>query len=209
VKGRAWVRALDWRRGLGVAGGALVVASLGAACAIPTQSGPVAISPSKVPFGLLNRHPPTTTTTLPKPSSLVPVKVFFLNSDTNNELTPADRVLALPAHLTAILTDLIAGPSASEQNGGLTTAIPNDVTVISAAASGNVVTVNLNTAFGAITGTATEQAVAQVVATVASANGPGTGVIFQIDGVRTSVPIANGSQDPGPVYLLQFFNGAP
>jgi len=196
------------RRSLGVLGAA-VVALLGAGCAIPTQSSPVSIAPSKVPFGLLNPHPPTTTTTLPKPSSLVSVKVFFLNSNANNQLTPATRVLSLPAPLTAILSDLIAGPSSTEQNIGLVTAIPNDVIVLSATTSGNIVTVNFNGAFGSITGTATEEAVGQVVSTVAAANGFGTGVIFQIDGVPTSVPIANGSQVPGPVYLYQFLNGAP
>jgi spore germination protein GerM len=197
------------RRGLGVLGAAVVVALLGAGCAIPTQGTPVSIAPSKVPFGLLNPHPSTTTTTLPKPSSLVSVKIFFLNSNANNQLTAADRVLSVPAPLTAILSDLIAGPSSTEQNNGLITAIPNDVTVLSATTNGNIVTVNFNSAFGLIAGTATEEAVAQVVATVANAEGLGTGVIFQIDGVATSVPIANGSQVPGPVYLLQFLNGAP
>ncbi len=198
------------RRGrLGALGAAAVVAVLGAGCAIPTQSGPVAIAPSRVPFGLLNPHASTTTTTLPKAPSLVPVKVFFLNASANNQLTPADRVVATsPAPLTAILTDLIAGPSNLEQNRGLTTAIPSDVTVLSATANGSIVTVNFNSAFGDITGTNTEQAVAQVVATVANANGFGTGVIFQIDGVHTDVPIANGSQVSGPVYLLEFLGGA-
>jgi spore germination protein GerM len=190
-----------------VLGALALVALLGAACSIPTQGSPVSIAPSKVPFGLLNPNPPTTTTTLPK--SLVPVKVFFLNSNANNQLTPADRVVASPAVLSAILDDLIAGPSSSEQNLGLTTAIPNNVAVLSATPNGNIVTVNFNSAFGSIIGTATEQAVAQVVSTVANANGFGTGVIFEIDGVRTSVPTANGSLEPGPVYVLQFLSGAP
>ncbi len=81
--------------------------------------------------------------------------------------------------------------------------------VLSATTSGTVVTVNFNSAFGSIVGTATEEAVAQVVTTVANANGLGTGVIFQIEGARISVPIANGSQVPGPVNVLQVSNGAP
>jgi spore germination protein GerM len=194
-------------RRVAVPGALALVALLGAACSIPTQGSPVSIAPSKVPFGLLNPNPPTTTTTEPK--SLVPVKVFFLNSNANNQLTPADRVVASPAPLSAILDDLITGPSASEQNIGLATAIPNDVVVLSATPNGNIVTVNFNNAFGSITGTATEEAVAQVVSTVANANGLGTGVIFEIDGVRISVPVANGSQEPGPVYVLQFLSGAP
>ena len=46
------------------------------------------------------------------------------------------------------------------------------------------------------------------MSTVANEVGPGTGVIFEIDGQRTSVPIANGSLVAGPVYLLEFFNAA-
>ena len=67
----------------------------------------------------------------------------------------------------------------------------------------------MNTAFGQITGNNTELAVAQIVATVATENGLATGVIFEIDGQRTSVPIANGSQVAGPVYLIEFLNVAP
>jgi hypothetical protein len=69
--------------------------------------------------------------------------------------------------------------------------------------------VNFNSAFGQITGTAIEQAVAQVVATVATETGTGTGVIFEIEGQRTSVPVANGSQVAGPVYLLDFLSVGP
>jgi len=36
--------------------------------------------------------------------------------------------------------------------------------------------------------------------------GPNTGVLFEIDGQHTSVPIANGSQSQinTPVYLIEF-----
>ena len=60
--------------------------------------------------------------------------------------------------------------------------------------AGNIVTVNFNTAFGQITGTATEQAVAQVVTTVVNETSLATGVVFEINGTHTEVPIANGSQ---------------
>jgi hypothetical protein len=69
-------------------------------------------------------------------------------------------------------------------------------------------TVDVNNAFAQITGTNTELAVAQVVATVASESGFGTGVIFEIDGQRVPVPIANGSLVSGPVYLIQFLSAA-
>jgi hypothetical protein len=184
-----------------------VVAFLAAGCAIPTQSAPHTIAPSKVPFDLLDPHLPTTTTTLPKPSSLVPVKVFFLNS--SSQLTSAPRVVAAPAPLTAIITSMLAGPTRTETGQGISTAIPTNVAVISTTTAAGVVTVNMNAAFGAITGSSIELAVAQIVATVATEVGLNTGVIFEIQGQRTSVPIANGSQVSEPVYLIEFLSVAP
>lgn len=179
------------------------VAFLVAGCAIPTQSAPSTMAPSKVPFDLLDPRLPTTTTTQPKPSSLVPVKVFFLNS--TSQLTAAGRVVAAPAPLTAIITSMLAGPTRTETTSlGLTTAIPSNVAVISANTAAGIVTVNMNAAFDLITGNSIELAVGQIVATVTSQTGNDTGVVFEVEGERTSVPIANGSQVNGPVYILEF-----
>ena len=184
-----------------------VLALVATGCAIPTQSSPSVVPSSKVPFGLLNPHPPTTTTTQPKPSSFVPVKVFFLNSAA--QLTPAVRYVAAPAPLDAIVRAMLAGPFASETSQGITTAIPSDVAVLSVSPpQDNIVTVNMKT-FGTINGSNTELAVAQIVTTIVTASGDNTGVLFEIDGQRTSVPIANGSQVSTPVYLLDFLAVAP
>ncbi len=186
-----------------------LVALVAAGCAIPTQGTPSTMPPSKVPFHLLDPHLPTTTTTVPKPTSLVPVKVFFVNPSANNALTSSPRVVAAPAPLTAIITSLLSGPTQADTADGLTTAIPGNVQVLSTTTQGTIVTVNMNAAFGAITGTSIELAVSQIVATVASENGFNTGVLFEIDGKRTSVPIANGSQVNGPVYIVEFLSVAP
>lgn len=177
--------------------------AVAAGCALPTQGSPSAISASRVPFNLLDPHPPTTTTQ-PRPTSYVSAKVYFLNANANDALAPADRLVSAPAGLSAIIGALVDGPSSGEAAQGLTTAIPSDVAVLSAMdnTASNIVTVNFNTAFGQITGTATEQAVAQVVATVVNEIGLGTGVVFEINGTHTSVPIANGSQVARPVYLF-------
>ncbi len=187
--------------------GVVVLAALASAgCSIPTQGAPSAIPPSRVPFGLLDKHPPTTTSTSIPLRVYVPVKVFFFGP--TNQLQAVERNVPPPAPLTAILAAMLAGPSKAEAAGGIATAIPNNVAVISATASitanATVVTVNMNSAFGAITGNNAEEAVAQVVATVAAAYGPNTGVHFEIEGQRTSVPVANGSLESGPVYLLEF-----
>jgi spore germination protein GerM len=191
---RSWLRAplLLCLTGLGAAG-----------CAIPTQGAPVAIPPSKVPSNLLEPHLPTTTTTQPK--SFVAAKVFFLDDNQNGALTAVQRYLpSQAAQLTNVLDVLMAGPSPTDVASGITTAIPSNVAVLAVTTAGGVVTVNMNSAFGEITGTDTELAVGQIVATVAAANGNDTGVLFQIDGQRTSVPVANGSEVAGPVYLIDF-----
>ncbi len=180
--------------------GALMLALT--ACAIPTQKAPSTLPPSKVPFGLLNRNLPTTTTSQPKPTPSVPVKVFFLNS--TDQLDPVQRFEPPPASLTAVLTTMLEGPSSQETAQGVVTAIPGNVRVLSASGSQSLVTVNMNTAFGQIIGNNIELAVAQIVATIAAENGCGTEVLFEIDGLHTSVPVANGQQVGNPVTLAQF-----
>jgi spore germination protein GerM len=151
---------------------------------------------------LLSPKEPTTTTTQPKPSGYIPVTVFFLSS--SDLLQPEPRDVLPPAPLVAVIRSMLAGPSESESTAGVITAIPNNVVVISAVPTGSQVTVNFNNAFSQITGSNTELAVSQVVATVASYAGNGTGVTFEINGQRTSVPIAGGASVSGPVYLLDF-----
>jgi hypothetical protein len=185
--------------------GAVALAGLVAAgCAIPTQSRPSTIAPNHVPFRLLSPHSPTTSTTQPPLTSLVPVKIFLLNP--TQQLTAVQRLILSPAPLTSVVASLVVGPTSSEASNGTSTAIPSSVRALSVSTVGNIVTVNFNSAFAEITGAATELAVSQVVTTVAAQNGLGTGVVFEISGVRTSVPIANGAEVFGPVYALQFAN---
>jgi hypothetical protein len=182
--------------------GAILLGGLVAAgCAIPTQQTPSTISASRVPPGLVSPAIPTTSTTQPRLSSEVPVKIFLLGP--GGALVPRNRVVLVPAPLTSVITSMLAGPDRTEIAEGLTTDIPNDVAVLSATTQGTVVTVNFNDAFGEITGSATELAVAQVVATIVTQTGLGTGVLFEIGGFAISVPIASGAQVPGPVYLWQ------
>ncbi len=182
---------------------ALAVAAAG--CAIPSQGAPSTIANSKVPFNLMDPHPPSTTTT--QPVSYVPVKVFFL--DGGDQLVPAQRFVPPPAPLIAIIRSLLQGVTSGETAASISTAIPSNVSVLGVSMDpGNVVTVNLSSAFGEISGTNTELAVGQIVSTVTNEVGPETGVVFEIEGQRIEVPIANGSLVAGPVYILEFL-GAP
>jgi hypothetical protein len=183
--------------------GVVVAGLLAAGCGIPTQQQPVAISPDRVPLGLVSPTLPNTATTQPNPKSEVNVTIYLLQGPTN-ALVARQRVVQTPAPLKSILTSLMAGPEVAETADGISTAIPNTVNVLSVIKRGSIVTVNLDTTFGEITGSDTELAVAQVVATVAAQNGANTGVLFQIDYGPISVPIASGALVPGPVTLSQF-----
>jgi hypothetical protein len=179
---------------------------IAAGCAIPTQQGPSTVPPGHVPPGLVSPELPTTTTTQPRLSSEVQVKIYLLGP--TGLLVEEERVVQIPAPLTSVITSMLAGPTQSESRAGITTAIPNNVVVLSAVTQGSVVTVNFNEAFGEITGSETQLAVAQVVATVVAENGLTTGVLVEIDGVPSSVPIASGAEVPGPVYLWQVITTA-
>ena len=196
------VRVLRVGRVLRAAGTVALAGLVAAGCAIGTQSRPSTISPNHVPFHLLSPHSPTTSTTQPAPTSLVPVRIFLLGL--SQQLTPVQRLVLSRPPGPPVLSSLVVGPTSSEAASGTTTAIPSSVRVLSVSTVGGLVTVNFNGAFAEITGAATEQAVSQVVATVATQNGVGTGVVFEIDGVRTQVPIASGAEVFGPVYALNF-----
>jgi len=175
-----------------------------AACGIPTQGQPSTISPSRVPLGLASpAGSGTTNDTQPNTKSEAQVTICLLTAD--NTLAPVHRFVPVPAPLNSIITALLAGPTQADENDGVYTAIPSDVTVLPATPpQGSVVTVNFNDAFGQITGADAELAVYQVVATVVTAQGKlDTGVLFEIDGAPTSVPVASGAQVSGPVYLSQ------
>jgi spore germination protein GerM len=180
-----------------------------AACGIPTQQQPSSISPSRVPLGLASPAGPGTATTQPNTKSEVRVTIYLLNAD--NTLAPVYRYVQVPAPLNSIITALLAGPTQADENNGLYTTLPSDVAVLPAAPpQGSVVTVNFNDAFGQITGADAELAVYQVVATVVLAQGKlDTGVLFEIDGQPTSVPVSSGAQVSGPVYLSQVIPNIP
>jgi Sporulation and spore germination len=186
---------------------AVVIAGvIAAGCAIPTQSVPNAIPANRVPFGLLNPHLPPPTTT---PPASVPVKIYLLGP--NRRLVAESRLVDTPAPLKSVVFQLLQGPTQKEGRAGIKTAIPGNVRVLSATVTKlqDLATVNFNQAFGQIVASNTELAVAQVVFTVSAETSPTTGVLFQINGVPIPVPVGDGSQQTGPVYLSQFALNAP
>jgi spore germination protein GerM len=79
------------------------------------------------------------------------VVVYFVKSEeTSFTLEPAyrrERVEGLEQQLTSALQSLIAGPTGSEQQRGLTSAIPATTKLLALSVEGNQVTANLSSEF--------------------------------------------------------------
>jgi hypothetical protein len=180
----------------------LAIAVLAAGCGVIATSGPHAIPQSQVPFHLLTRKAPTTTTTT-APLNIVPVTVWLV-SPTQQYLVPVQRSLRTTATLRTVLNALLDGPSTPEREKGVRTAISGTVHLLGWKATTSLATLDFNQAFGQISGTEQVLAVAQVVFTASGELGENCGIQFKIDGVPTEVPTATGAQVAGPVHLLQY-----
>jgi spore germination protein GerM len=179
----------------------VAVAVAASACGVVAGGGAHAIPPDQVPFHLLTKRPPSTTTTTAP--AAVPVTVYFV-SRAGQTLTTAPRTVPVQNTLRTVVHALLAGPTTVEKSYGVRTAISQDVQLLRAkperpTGTTGVVTLDFNQAFGAISGTQQVVAVAQIVYTVTAYLGVGYGVEFQIDGVPTDVPTATGAQVTGAV----------
>jgi spore germination protein GerM len=187
--------------------GALAVLVVCSGCGVVAAGGPNAIPKGQVPFHLLTKVVPTTTSTT-APVATAAVNVYFVGQ-THQYLVPATRAVPAPPTLHTLLEELLAGPTTAEHTAGVRSAISDSVRLLSVKPavvkpSTDVVTVDLNTSFGLISGTQEVLAVAQVVFTVTSQVGREIGVQFQIDGVTTDVPTATGGEVAKPVSYRQY-----
>ena len=176
-----------------------------AGCGVST-GGPSAIPTSQVPFNLLVKNPTTTTTTT-TPQNSIQQNVYFAN--TTGQLVPVQRLIPVHSKVSDAVQYLLQGPSQGETNEGLLTYLGN-VKLLDASATTNqpnvpLVTVDLNGAFGEISGSAQVLAVGQIVLTVtAYEKSSATQVLFQIGGIPKDVPTGNGSQAFTPVTWLDY-----
>ena len=167
----------------GLATGALAAAlALTAACASSTKTGQ---SPTTTP----TTAPPAATTTPPSTSLPTPVtmdvRIYFIHGD---QIAVAHRtVTATQQVATAAMTELLAGPNATDSAAGLATAIPTATRLLGINISGGLATVDLTGAFAGGGGTASmTDRLAQVTFTLtqfATING----VVFHLDGKVVSV----------------------
>jgi spore germination protein GerM len=184
---------------------AAVAMILAAGCGIPTSDSPQAISKHDVPFDLLN---PTTPTTVPTTVPAGVPEVIYLVATTQTVI-PVTRNVEVPANLTQVLGVLLEGPTSYETAFGIQSYLTGTTDQVSATVQGGIATVDFTSnPLIQVVGPNQTVAIAQVVYTATEQAGV-TGVDFEIGGVPTDVPIANGSQVSGPVDRSDYLAQAP
>jgi spore germination protein GerM len=180
---------------------ALVLASTLAACGVSKDSKPRAISPTDVPFGLLDQ-PSTSTTVAASPIEGRPVTVYLI--DDKGALRPVTRTVAAPITTAKVANALLKPVSAAETAAGLTSAITADTFLrgLDGPVDG-LLTVDLSSALLNVTGRRQIQALAQVVFTMTDLANVER-VLFEFDGRRRDVPRGNGDLASSPLTRLDY-----
>lgn len=177
-----------------LAGGGLALAS----CGIPTQDAAIPVSAGDIQPTL----PVAPQTVSPCTRGCQNVDVFFV---VNGHLRPISRVVPAPPEVRTVIGALLGGPSATERATGIETALASTIRLRSIQETGpkKTVTLNFSGGFGTLSGTKWVLGVAQVVYTVSHIM-PGAGVIFEIDGAQSEVPLETGRLWTGAVHESQY-----
>ncbi len=160
-----------------------------ASCGLPADDAPREV---EVPSGVFPEPevPPAAGTEVPSPGTSLHA-VYFLRDGLLVEL---QRRLAAPVFLDAPLNELLAGPTPTEAENGLESAIPAGTEVVDVQLSrNNVVSVHLNEVFFEVEGAQRVRAVAQLVLTASALARDTQGVLFFLDGAAQSLPDGAGT----------------
>lgn len=176
-----------------------------AGCGVRSDESARDLSVGRVPYGLLE-DAPTTTTSAPTPA--VPrasVAVFFIKDD---RMIKRVREVNNPPTVAKALTSLLFGVQEGEIAEGVRSAIDPTASIQARALDAATYQVDLSAEFAK--GTSSEQvlALAQIVYTATEFEGV-TAVRFTLDGVPIEVPTGSGSITSEPVGVDAFVAFAP
>ncbi len=174
-----------------------------AACGLPKDGSPRAISPEKVPYGLLG---PSSTARGNEPGGET-FTLYFLNGD---RLQATSRRLVSP-RIDDVLTALIAGP-AKDDPPTLKSAVPTETRVVRTELNNRVLTIVLSKEILGPQGPVQESAFAQLVYTATDLDGVNQ-VQFRVvgaDGNETAAtPQTDSGAKDGPLTRADYTSLAP
>jgi spore germination protein GerM len=156
---------------------AATVVLVAAGCGVSPQDSATLAAPGSVPFDLLGQTPSATATTLPI-SPTEKATIFLVQGE---RLAPVQRELPAPVSVESLLETLAAGPTATEVQLGLRTALLAPGLMRSGGVSGGIATIDLGQPFTEIAGRDQIVALAQIVSTVTGLPGVGRAA-FTLEG---------------------------
>ncbi len=168
----------------------LGVATLGlAGCGVPPDDRATLAAPDSVPFDLLGQAPSVTATTLPF-AQTEKATLFLVQGE---RLAPVQRELPAPVSVESVLDALTDGPTTTEVQLGLRTALLNTPGLMrSGGVSGGIAIIDLGQPFSEIAGRDQIVALAQIVSTVTGLPGVGR-VRFTLDGQPVGILRGDGA----------------
>lgn len=180
---------------------ALVV--LASACTVPSEDNAQRLPPDEVPFQLAETTTTSTAGSAVSQAVAQPVKVFLVRDErlavVNREASPAD-----PPNVLALLAQ---GPSQSETDAGLRTAlVPNLAKIVET--DGDLITIDLDGEFSALAPTEQRLALAQITFAMTQLQAISR-VRFLVAGQPASVPRGDGSSTDAPVSPDDYGEFAP
>jgi len=182
---------------------AALLAVLLAACSVPADSKPRTIPPNQVAFDLLT--PSTTTTATTAPAATVGVTVYMMGPE---RLAAVQRTVASPPSLGTVLATLVRGPTPTEEQTGLRSAINSQMHVIGTQMNGSTAIINMSDGFSGIGVQEQIDAVAQIVYTATAIEGVDS-VQITLNAVPVEVPRDDGSSTKDPLRRSDYGALAP
>lgn len=126
---------------------------------------------------------------LPTTGELAAVPLYLVGGE---GLVRVTRDLPDPIEADVLIGSLLSGVTEPEDRSGLSSSIPSGTELLGLEVADRVATVDLSADFASVGGQQEILAIAQIVLTLTELDGI-DGVVFELDGVRTDVPIADGA----------------
>lgn len=169
----------------------LLIAAL-VGCGVTPDDGPRTIDPPGNPFRAHNSPTPAT--------GAFPHTLYLVK---DNKLVPVTRHVDTAPTPDSLVAALLAGPTTSERDQGITSALPGSAIVLAVRVNGSTATVELAVPVDRVPRTDEVLAYAQLVCTLTNHRGI-AGVTFTRDGKPIGIPRADGSLSQGALTTADY-----
>lgn len=174
-----------------------------AGCGVPTSGEPTTIAASDVPYGLASPSTPAPSGSSGQ-TALVETGIFLVTPEETlvvrgREVTGGSR----REDVAQLLDFLAEGPTSTELEDELSTALPPEMQLDVEDLSASTVTIAISGPSDVPSGVASRRAVAQIVLTATTVSGVDA-VLLTLDGKRLEAPLPDGALTTAPLTARDF-----